>query len=426
MKRKSKPKSASLPCDHLEAIFDAGHLGNFWDEHEKPYQTFGDLIFDGAGLATFSKAIRALHENDQSISDTVSRTDFAKGVVARLRPFYDAEPRPSFSELWMSISKELLGAPAVTYEVMREIHGISLARPDQILALGPFKVYNVEAQRDTLTAKSSPTEWSSFWGNPAPAYLIGVEVVARDGKRAYEIADVHFERFERLLKFLVGRSDERIEAGVLNYRGPKPDRAYAFCVESAGSFSGRTGPVQALPLDDSFFRDPELVGLWDLIVRGGSELERRLILAADWIGQSYGDRDLPSSFLKAAIALETLFTPQESAIITPSILSSLSESLAMLLADSHEERLEVEQRVKKLYGKRSSIAHSGSTDVDPFDVHSIQAIARAAILKIFTYEELNQLQTMQELSSLIKMNKYAGPSLRAAIDLTRNRGTAAS
>jgi len=146
------------------------------------------------------------------------------------------------------------------------------------------------------------------------------------------------------------------------------------------------------------------------------------MLAADWVGQSYGDRARPSSFLKAAIALETLFTPQESAIITPSILSSLSESLAMLLADLPDERLEVERQVKKLYEKRSSIAHSGSANVDPLEVHSIQAIARAAILKIFTYEELNQLQSTKELLALIKTNKYAGPSLRAASDRVRDRG----
>jgi hypothetical protein len=419
--KKAKPKGALSPDDQLEAIYHAGHLGNFWDRHEEPYQTFGDLIFEGTAHATFSNAIQALHRNNKTLCDTVSKADFAKAVVAKLRPFYDTEPHLSFSGLWKSLSKELLGSPAASFEVMREIHGIRLARPDQILTLGPFKIYSFKAQHNLLTAKALPNEANSFWGRSPPEYLIGVEVVARDGNRAYEVADIYFEGFERLLKFLVGRSDDRMEAGVLNYRGPKRNQAYAFCGDSAGSFSGRTGPIQALPLDDDFFRHPDLVGLWDLIVKGGSELERRLILAAGWVGQSYGDRALPSSFLKAAIALETLFTPQESAIITPSILSSLSESLAMLLADTPDERLEVERQVKRLYEKRSSIAHSGSADVDPLEVHSIQAIARAAILKIFTYEELNQLQSTKELFALIKMNKYAGPPLRAASERTRSR-----
>lgn len=419
---KKKLKGASLPDHELAAIYAAGHLGNFWDEHEEPYQTFGDLIFEGAAHASFRKAIQALHRSNQTICETLSEGDFAKAVVEKLRPFYDSPPGPSFSGLWKSLSQELLSSPAVTFEVMREVHGITLARPDQILTLGPFKIYSFKEQGALLTAKASPNESSSFWGKPAPEYLIGVEVIARGGNRAYEIANVYFEGFERLLKFMVGRADDRIEAGVINYRGPKMNRAYAFCEDSAGSFSGRTGPIQALPLDDDFFRQPDLIGLWNLIVKGGSELERRLILAADWVGQSYGDRARPSSFLKAAIALETLFTPQESAIITPSILSSLSESLAMLLADTPDERLEVERHVKRLYEKRSSIAHSGSADVDPLDVHSIQAVARAAILKIFRYEELNQLQSTKDLFALIKMNKYAGPSLRAASERARIPG----
>jgi len=420
--KKTKPKSVLLPDDQLEAIFHAGRLGNFWDEHEEPYQTFGDLIFEGAAHATFSKAVEALHKKDQTIRDTVSKADFTKAVVKRLRQFYDTGQSPSFSGLWKSLSQEMLGSPLVTFEVMRQIHGVKLVQPDRILVLGPFKIYNFKSHHDLLTAKVLPNEASSFWGRPLPEYLIGVEVVARDGNRAYEVADIYFEGFERILKFLIGRSDEGIEAGVLNYRGRKRNQAYAFCGDSVGSFNGSTGPAQALPLDNPFFKRPDLVRFWDLIVKGGNELERRLMLAADWVGQSYGDRARPSSFLKAAIALETLFTPQESAIITPSILSSLSESLAMLLADLPDERLEVERQVKKLYEKRSSIAHSGSANVDPLEVHSIQAIARAAILKIFTYEELNQLQSTKELLALIKTNKYAGPSLRAASDRVRDRG----
>jgi hypothetical protein len=108
---KKQPKRAISPDDQLKAIYDVGHTGNFWDRHEEPYQTFGDLIFEGAGHSTFSGAIQALHKTNESIFDTVSEEDFTKAVIGKLRPFYDVEAHPNFSGLWKSISTELLGTP---------------------------------------------------------------------------------------------------------------------------------------------------------------------------------------------------------------------------------------------------------------------------------------------------------------------------
>lgn len=415
---KSKPKNILSPDQQLIAIYDAGKIGKFWDEHEEPFQTFNDLIFEGEGHTTFLKEIKSLYKKEKIILNTISKKDFTKAVITKLRALYDLEQPPSFVGLWQSLRKELLDSPAMTLKVMREIHGIRLIHPDQVLSLGPFKVYNFEAQHALLATKSSPIPTDVFWADPLPAHLIEVEVVARDGNRAYEIADAYFERFERVLKFLVARPHEHFEVGVLSYTGPRLSRAYLFEGPRSGSNSGRTGPRQPLIIDDAFFQKHEIHRFFNLIVSEGNELERRLMLAADWVGQSYGDKSLPSSFLKAAIALETLFTPQENAIITPSILSSLSESLAILLADTSEERLEIERKVKKLYEKRSSITHSGNADVDPNEIQLIQLIAREAILKIFTYENLSQLGSTQELARLIKMNKYAGPPLRVLSERT--------
>jgi hypothetical protein len=402
--------------ERLKEIFKAGHLGKFWEEREQPFRSFGNLIFEGKALGTFIRHSTALHKEKagkgEALLKTVSEEDLFDAIVRKLEPLYDSKEEVNFAGFWKAIKAELLKAPIRKFQVLREIFGVSLDRRSEALQLGPFRLYNFGAHREMLTNRADKVD---FWGEPAPGYLIEVEVQARDTNRAYQLADVKFSRFETMMHFLLG-GGRQTEIGILNYRGAKRERAYVFVEGKSGRNTYRAGAVRDFQLDSEFFRHPPagFARMWDLLGTSGSELEQRLMLALDWVGQSYAERARPTSFLKAAIALETLFTPKLDEIITPSILSSLSESVAMLLADTAEKRTELDRLVKKLYGKRSSIAHEGSDDVDLMELHEIQAISRGVVLKIFENEELNTLRSVKDLSTLIRQNKYAGPPLRAA------------
>ncbi|WP_155947266.1 HEPN domain-containing protein [Pseudacidovorax intermedius] len=407
---KASSKSQTKPEDQLEAVFNASRIGNFWEDYDRPYRTFGDLVFEGDAYRILRNSLKSLHRNNPEILKTVSTHEFEKKIVNKIREIHESKNK-DFRGIWSAILSELKASPTLDIDVIHEIKGIVLKNRKDILQLGPFKILSFEDHQDYLKEIGILSQYRSSTTPPSPHYLISVRTQARDPNRAYEIAKEYFEGFERLLAFLSGQPADRIEVGITNYRVPTWSNFFAVSGKSIGSSSGWNVITDPVPIDDDFFRGPGIQGFWNLIVDTGTELERRLLLAANWIGQSYADRSAPSSFLKSAIALETLFTPNENSIITPSILSSLSESTAMVLGDTAEQRPDIERHVKRLYEQRSAITHRGATEVDPLDTRTIQAIARAAVLKIFKYKDKNKLHSQHQLQGWIKMNKYASPAL---------------
>jgi len=135
------------------------------------------------------------------------------------------------------------------------------------------------------------------------------------------------------------------------------------------------------------------------------------MLAVEWIGQSMADPSPQSAFIKAAIALEIIFTYNEREIITPSIMNQMSESIALILGSSVDERLKIESRVKKLYGLRSKIVHSGKKDISQADYKTLLEIARSVIIKILTSDKLNSVDSVEDLYTILKKIKYSGDAI---------------
>ena len=115
-----------------------------------------------------------------------------------------------------------------------------------------------------------------------------------------------------------------------------------------------------------------------------------------------------SAFLKAAIALEIIFTYNEKTIINASILSQISEGTALILGESVEERLKIETEVKNLYGLRSAIVHSGNKDISRDDHLKILDVSRNVVTKLLTSEKLMSIDSVENLYKLLKQIKYSG------------------
>ena len=211
---------------------------------------------------------------------------------------------------------------------------------------------------------------------------------------------------------MIGNPTTRFEVGVLNYQGWRNRRAYVF--SSAGQVSNSSsshGPLEAIPLDDPYFISEEAgyKYAWDIATNSDlNRFQRRLLLAIEWIGQSMAEQLPQSAFLKSAIALEVIFTFSEKAIITPSILNQISEGVALILGRSVSERLELESKVKKLYGLRSAIVHSGNKSISESDHHSMLGISRAVVAKFLTSNTLKNIDSIEKMYELLKSTKYSG------------------
>jgi hypothetical protein len=167
-------------------------------------------------------------------------------------------------------------------------------------------------------------------------------------------------------------------------------------------------------LDEPYFtsRDSGYHHAWDIATRKIlNKFEKRVLLAIEWVGQSIADPLPQSAFIKSAIALEIVFTYSEKTIISPSILSQISESAALILGDDVQDRLEIESKVKKLYGLRSAIVHSGNKDISTADYQSMLHISRSVIARLTTSEVLKSINSIEKLYELLKRTKYSGEEI---------------
>lgn len=303
-----------------------------------------------------------------------------------------------------SFVKKLKAESIKTFSVFRDIHGIVLNSPTIPLLLGGYTIYEFASHKEFIESK--------IYLKIDSLYLIEWKAEARHFEKALEIADEHFERFELILRYVLGSATNDFEVGVLNYQGWRHRRAYIWSdMGQVSSPSTLHGPINAIPLDDPYFvrEDTGYHTVWGFTTKKNlNNFQKRIMLAVEWIGQSIADPSPQSAFIKAAIALEIIFTYNERDIITPSIMNQISESIALILGSSVDERLKLESSVKKLYGLRSKIVHSGHKNISQADYKTLVEIARSVIKRILTSDKLNSVDSVEELYTILKKFKYSG------------------
>jgi hypothetical protein len=306
-----------------------------------------------------------------------------------------------------SVRKKILAIPIRTYRALRPIYGVALPANGQPLHFGHFTIYDTYLPQimEGISSYGFPP-----WAEKLPGPLIECEVAARDRDKAEQLADAQFHRFELIVRFFIGLRRDDIEIGVLNYVGPQMRKIVLTTEGEFSEGSAWKGSLQQIPIADPFFCNPPppFTRLLKIFASQNNELERRVVRCAEWTAQAMGDRNAASSLVKAAIALEVLFSQNERAIITPSIMAQIAESCAFLLADSPDSATEIERKVKHLYGIRSAIVHSGKDSVSIHDLNSFIQICRKAVLALLNSAELEQMKTMMEVAEHFKKKKYSG------------------
>lgn len=391
------------------AELGAGVFGNDPDV----FRAFGvehGVQIKKANAKVYLNSLEQLYESNREIYSSYSLQHFEKSVLKLIHPPLTGGPMPTQKDV-SAFLQGLVSVPLEKHAVYRPIFGIEFEGTSPV-TLGPFRVFSRQAHAAELSADMAETLEVSDFYLEVP-YLIRCSVVARESTKALELADARFESFERVVRFMIG-PNENFEIGILNFRGSKQRQSIVLSNQSGTSSSGIDKFTQMLPIDEPHFVSSTsgFTRVWALLSSSSrNEIENRLLLAIEWIGQSLTERVPSSAFLKAAIALEILFTPQKSDYITPSIASQISESIAMVIGHDAESRHEIESIVKKLYGLRSGIAHAGKTDVRQQDLANIQHLARNVVLRLLTSATLRPAKTAVEMQKLFKTMKYSCPAI---------------
>lgn len=403
-------------ANYLNQIVEAGVPGDVFSNcnDETPHKSFGfghaGVSFVGPNLTIFDESVRQLYSLDRSIADSFTLKRFESEVVEFVQDRIHSRKKIE-KQNEREFFHNLIKKPLQKYFVLREVYGLVLRNSVAPLRLGPFVIYHLPSHEALINAKTDVPH-DRLWAHKPPEYLIETATQARHFEKAKDKADLLFEKFELLLQYAIGFSN-RYEVGVLNYLGWRNRRAYIFPEDRSFSIShSNHGAIEPIPIDDEYFQDTDLGfdRMWGSVASmSNSETSKRLLLSIEWAAQAYREPSPASAFLKAAIALEIIFTQNEKTLINASILSQIAENAAVLLGGDAKERIEIESTLKNLYSKRSAIAHAGKTQIDEEDLYSIFDLSRRVIFKLMTHKDLKKLERVADIHAYLKNRKYSCP-----------------
>lgn len=406
----------NLKVKDINALLGITVTGKPLDKEGVPCKSLGcgDYrinIIGHKNLQKFEKAVEAILKEDIEIKNGYTFESLANRLLALLQEKKINQKEFELAEL-KDFVNELKNTPNHNYTVLRDIVGISMKESAPPLEIGPFTIYDFRQHRGIIEQNKSALA-ALKWFQGDHDFLIQYQVSAKEQAKALEVADDKFEQFVIFLWFLIGYPTDRYEIGILSYQGYRNREAYVFSDKEVGHSAQGYGSFEPIPLGTSYFLDPTygLDFFWQLIDKNDqNELERRIISAVRWIGQSIMDRYIQSAFVKAAISIEVLLGPKRSEKCE-SIAKFIANRLNLVL-HYDDSGLDITGIFETLYEIRSAIAHAGKQNVKQSDYFDLLWIARQTVFKLISDPLLRSCHSIESAIAELEMLIPGTPDLQ--------------
>lgn len=307
-----------------------------------------------------------------------------------------------------SFEAELSALPVRAMRVIREVYGAHISPKSDPIKLGRFTFYDWKRHFEIIKSEAGVESYEDLVEESSHTLVVGCTVECHDHIKGLELAEREFVRLEYLVTFMIGRRDSGYEFGIVNYNGIKQFRTYYLIGDEAGLDSTAEGSWQSLSLDDEFFVSPSKarMRLIHLDEAKANSLELKILKSVEWLSQALIEKNPASAFIKASTALEVLFAINEKGVISSSLMAKFSESCAQILGESVDQCISTEKEIRKLYGVRSAVVHSGKSDVSYSDLHKMIFYVRQVILRILEKEPYSGFASIQLLDEYLSKLKY--------------------
>ena len=381
------------------------------DHSKEPYKSFGidkyNITFLGFDkLEKFQIGLETMFISNKEISETWPLKKFETEFVNLIRQLKN-EKRPCESKDVELLFEKFTKSDVQESEILYELYGATMNLPK--LILGDFTIYDFDLSITELTERFPYlVHHDLYFSDRKSKYLLGIKVKARDNDKAVEIANKLCEIFENVFSYMIADLKHERTVGVFNFRGWRTTKIVV-CNNDSMGFQGKNSIFLPVNIDDPFFTDTSQGNdkVWFLITKPQkTEIEKRLLNAIEWIGKAIYDIDLSKSLVQFVFAIEGMLQQNEKAVITPSIVSQLSDWLAFIINDNLEQRKKISKYFKDIYQKRSAIAHGAAKTIDIQDLVMALQISKLMTIAFLTNKPFCDIKTMEELNKYITDLKF--------------------
>lgn len=349
---------------------------------------------------------------DKCLKETLSKETIVLKVLFTLRQLWEEpEPKPLIKEFLEELEKHINSSK--TYRTYVPIRGIYIEQAKYDIT---ERVRIVRVTSENYTEFFPPKGLTEKYFMP---YSIELVIDTPDYRRAMEISleaskiITHFFRFidyfgfnqedlelripgfgfdiEQLRVVTVSRgTDGKISDAVESKLEEKKEHPLEFdYIEEDGPYCGLQKFKELLNRLLTFN-----LGEWD----------NHLLRAITLFGESKIEHDDLIRFLKLMLVIECLLNTGSN----DPVVSTLSDSMAFILKTTAEERIAFASSIKDLYGKRSKIVHTGSSDIDYTDLLELESHVAELLRILLIDEKYINIQSKSELKSLLDKMKYSG------------------
>ena len=289
--------------------------------------------------------------------------------------------------------------------VIRPVYGIVIPDADTI-ELGPFVIFERDLLNQYTEKVNNCLSIQDIFGeqdyilSDDSNYYIKIDVIAKTGSCAIEVADDRFDAFESIVKFMQLESPN-YNVSVLNDEGVTVKRVIAISKKGYHTNSKIQGVYRALELNEQEMKKDNFSIIWELMEEYNSgivnEWKKRVLLAIICVGHAAREHNDINKFLQYIFAMEIVMHNNADGLISPSISNQIAETTAFIISEDTHTRKDIYKKVKEIYSKRSAAVHGGSNNINNDLITKARSIIYCLIHSILRSEELMALNNAKEL-----------------------------
>ncbi len=311
--------------------------------------------------------------------------------------------------------KTLKDVPLSEYEVLAEIYGVQVEST-------PFKFYNFVVLKNNEASEYFYNKLTSFPQSsidralkPLTSENIIVCVVkARCVKRAYQIAEKLLNNLS-LFMLYVSKKKSYYHMPTIYSRKKSHDRALCALSKSLISKDGNANILKELcisyELSDSVISEweKEEARLLSMIQKHNhTEMENRIMKCLSWYRNAILEEVVERQVFNLCIAIESLLKPPASTSKPSALASYYAESLAFLLGDNYNDRIDIYKQFKDIYNVRSAVAHGEvGTTIGKYTLGNSFRLIRMIINLFLTQEPYNKITNFDDVFHEVNRIKFS-------------------
>ncbi|MBO0419091.1 hypothetical protein JZO80_02870 [Vagococcus fluvialis] len=351
------------------------------------------IISNTVGNAAFIK-LQSLLVKDTFIFKNYTDKEI-KNFIVKLISINEIDEKSILAEIkiFKNVEKE-------KFVVFLPVYGIEIKKEIQF---GNFIFHNADSFKTRIKDICPEQNINLIMKTFENDYFIEGTVKTRSEKSASEIIQYEVTKLLNIIRFFICSKENKANINIMN-SSIQLSKSLVAGIEKKTLSLNSEYLVSSNPVTlevDHFSNNPTLTMFINNTLGNThkTEIEKRLNLAVQWIGESLNEQNDSMKFLKIFFAFESILQ-----VKADNQTEKMAEFICFLLEDKKEKRLELKKNFKKLYNIRSRISHGEIESVSKFDIYYSYDLIYGLINVIVT--NLDKFNTLDDISNYVDEKKY--------------------